>query len=55
MDLWAHDEGADDFPDGNIITLGAKRCRYAKVLFLPSSTGKGASGLHDSSFKYNTK
>ena len=32
-----------------------KRCRCAKALFMQSSTGKGASGVHDTAFKYNTK
>ena len=55
----AHDYGdlkekTCELPDGNIITGGAKRCRYVKAVFLPSSTGKGASGFHDTSFKYNT-
>ena len=38
-------------PDGNIITVGAKRCRYEKALFLRNSTGKGASGIHVISFQ----
>ena len=35
--------------DGNIITVDAKRFHHAEVLFQPGSTGKDASGLHDTS------
>ena len=34
-----------ELPDGNI-TVGAWRFRRAKVLFQPSFTGEGASGIH---------
>ena len=44
-----------ELPDGNIFTVGAKRLRCAEVLFWPSFTVQGASGFHDTSFKYNTK
>ena len=35
-----------ELPDGNIITVGAKRFRCEEVLCQPSFTGKGASGIH---------
>ena len=35
---------------GNIIIDGAERFRCVKVFFQPSSTGKEASGFHDTSF-----
>ena len=35
-----------ELPDGNIVTVGAKVFRCAKVLFQPSFTGKEASGIH---------
>ena len=35
---------------GNIIIDGADRFRCVKVFFQPSSTGKEASGFHDTSF-----
>ena len=40
-------------PDGNIITVGAKRLRCAQVLFQPKFTGKGASGIHGISVQMN--
>ena len=39
-----------ELPDGNI-TVGAWRFRRAKVLFQPSFTGEGASGIHVISFQ----
>ena len=57
MLLWRglRQEKTCELPDGNIITVGAQRFRCAKVLFQPNSTGKGATGFHDTNFQYNTK
>ena len=48
-------EKTHELADGNIINVGAKCFRCAEVLFLPNSTGKEASGFHDTSFQHNTK
>ena len=40
----------DNLPDGNIIIDGAESFRSVKVLVQSSSTGKEASGFHDTSF-----
>ena len=42
-------------PDGNIITVGAERFHYVEVLLQPNFTGKGASGIHDTSSSSNMK
>ena len=39
-----------ELPDGNLITVGAKRFHWVKVFFQPSFTSKKANGVHDSSF-----
>ena len=39
-------------PGGNI---GAVRFRYVEVFLQPSFDGKGASGIHDTSFSSNMK
>ena len=44
-----------ELPDGNIITVGAKRFRFVKVLFQPSFTVEEASGFHDTSFQSKMK
>ena len=38
-----------ELPDGNIITVGAKRCRFVKALFLPLVKGPADSTTHLSS------
>ena len=43
-------ENTYEFPDGNIITVGAERFRCAEVLFQPSFIGKEGSRIHDTSF-----
>ena len=40
-------------PDGNIITVGAERVHYVEALPQPNFIGKGASGIHDTSFSSN--
>ena len=40
---------------GNIITVGAVRFHYVEVLLQPNFIGKGASGIHDTSFSSNMK
>ena len=39
----------DELPDENIRTVGAERFRCVEVLFQLDSTGKEASGFHDTS------
>ena len=48
-------EKTSELPDGNIISVVATCCRYAKALFLLNSTSKGSSGLHDTSFQSTTR
>merc|ERR1719362_803774 len=40
-----------ELPDGNITTVGSERFRCPEVLFQPSSIGKEASGIHDTTFQ----
>ena len=40
-----------ELADGNIITVGAKCFRCAKVLLRPNFIGKGSSGIHGMSFQ----
>ena len=44
-------ENTNEFPDGNITTVGAERFLCAEMLFHPSFTGKEASGIRDTSFQ----
>jgi len=42
-------------PDGNIITVDAKRFLNVEVLFQPNFIGERASGIHDTSLQSNKK
>ena len=40
-----------ELADVHIITVGAERFHYAEELLQPSVTGKGVSGIHDTSLQ----
>ena len=42
-------------PNGNIITVVAKRFWCVEILFLPASLAKGDSELHDTYFKRQSR
>ena len=42
-----------EIPDGNVHSVDGERFRRVDILFQSSFFGKGATRLHDTSFKYN--